>query len=225
MKYSEELWLKNKSIFDAIFTHPFIIELADGTLSSERFNFYIEQDAFYLINYAQTLIYIAERSPSLKLKNCFQACSQETLVLEKELYKLCSALSDSDKIELTPTCLAYSNYILAMATTASLEEAIAAIIPCLWIYRDIGKFISERSTENNPYHSWIQINSSPEQEQSANNAIAMLDEVIENSSFAIKLRVQAAFKTSCIYEWHFWNDAYNQSLFSNSIREEANFSL
>lgn len=96
MKFSNTLWQQNAPIYQRIIDHPFNVELAQGTLDQERFLFYIEQDAHYLISFSRALAFIA-------------------------------AWSDS-----------YTQFLIATASTASLEEAIAAVLPCFWIYREMG---------------------------------------------------------------------------------------
>ena len=48
MKWSEQAWAAAAAVYDKILEHPFVNSLADGTLSCERFSYYIAQDAVYL---------------------------------------------------------------------------------------------------------------------------------------------------------------------------------
>ena len=64
MKFSDTLWQQVIPIYQKIITHPFNNELAQGTLSYDRFIFYMEQDAYYLINFSRALGFIAARANS-----------------------------------------------------------------------------------------------------------------------------------------------------------------
>src|SRR5947208_16336968 len=52
---SNALRADSSGIWNALHTHPFLRELAAGTLPMERFRFFIEQDDFYLEEYARCL--------------------------------------------------------------------------------------------------------------------------------------------------------------------------
>jgi thiaminase/transcriptional activator TenA len=56
------LWSNITPIYDAILAHPFNQELMHGTLSRERFEFYIKQDALYLMDFAKALSVLAAKS-------------------------------------------------------------------------------------------------------------------------------------------------------------------
>src|SRR3989304_1445616 len=42
-------------IWDGLHAHPFLRELAAGTLALEKFRFFLEQDIFYLVDYVRCL--------------------------------------------------------------------------------------------------------------------------------------------------------------------------
>ena len=44
MAFTEKLWQSTEHIYDKILAHPFNTELAAGTLSSDRFTYYAQQD-------------------------------------------------------------------------------------------------------------------------------------------------------------------------------------
>lgn len=60
-RWSDEAWEAAEPVYRRILEHPFVGELAAGTLSAERFRFYIRQDALYLDGYARRLAHIASR--------------------------------------------------------------------------------------------------------------------------------------------------------------------
>ena len=63
--FTNELWRSITSIYNEILTHPFLRGLTEGTLTEERFRFYILQDAFYLREYARALS-LTEFAPQTK---------------------------------------------------------------------------------------------------------------------------------------------------------------
>ena len=45
---------------------------------------------------------------------------------------------------LAPTTLAYTHYLLAVAYGKPFHEALAALLPCYWIYWEVGKELLRR---------------------------------------------------------------------------------
>jgi thiaminase/transcriptional activator TenA len=221
MKFSEHLWQSTAPVFQRIIQHPFNTELAEGTLNEQRFNFYMAQDSYYLIQFSRALALIAGRSVSSKSIHQFLNFSLGALCAERELHaSFLPPHYNLDKIEPSPYCLAYTQYLIATAATASLEEAIAAVLPCFWIYREVGCHIASNSKTNNPYAKWIETYSSEEFSQITNEAISLLDKMAEVSATDALERMKKAFAYSALFEWHFWNDAYSMDVFTHRFHWE-----
>ena len=219
MSFSESLWQVTIPIYQQIIQHPFNAELAEGTLDEKRFVFYMEQDSYYLISFSRALAFIAGRSTSSKTLRQFLNFSLAVLVAERELHaNFLASNEDGDKIEPSPACLAYTQYLIATATTASLEEAIAAVLPCFWIYREVGRHIANQCKDANPYMKWIATYSSQEFSDGTDLAISLLDELATQSSAGTLERMKKSFELSSLYEWHFWDDAYKMIIFRKMIK-------
>jgi thiaminase/transcriptional activator TenA len=217
MNFSDSLWKHITPIYQHIIAHPFNRELAEGLLDEEKFLFYMQQDAYYLIEFSRALALIAGRAISSKIIFPFLHFALGTLTSERQLHAQFLVHNDqNDPIEPSTACIGYTQYLIATAATAPIEEAIAAVLPCFWIYREVGRHIAERSTENNPYIKWIDTYSSQNFSDGVNQAIALLDEVASSCSTTTLARMKKAFEYSALFEWHFWNDAYHKTVFRPS---------
>jgi thiaminase/transcriptional activator TenA len=217
MKFSDALWEHINPIYQNIIDHPFNIELADGTLARRRFIFYIEQDAHYLIGFSRALALIAGRANDSKMIRLFLDFSLGALVAERELHqRFLGHCFDANPIEPSPACVGYVQYLIATAATASLEEGIAAVLPCFWIYRDVGRHIAASANDTNPYSLWINAYSSQEFSEGTDLAISILDEIAATSSIHTLARMKTAFEQCSVFEWHFWDDAYRLEVFNSA---------
>ena len=54
MGFSEQLLEDGAAIWDAQKTHPFVTELAAGTLDDEAFEHWVRQDYRYLLDYGES---------------------------------------------------------------------------------------------------------------------------------------------------------------------------
>lgn len=209
MTYSDKLWEQNTPIYQQIITHPFNIELANGTLTHERFVFYMVQDSYYLMGFSKALALIAGRANSSRIINDFLHFALGALIVERELHaKFLPPNYNWDNCEPTLSCLAYTQFLIATSAIASLEEAVAAVLPCFWIYREVGLDIAKKTVKNNPYVEWIDTYSSPEFADVTEKAINLLNEMAQDAAPKLLAAMEKAFKTSTLLEWHFWDDAY-----------------
>ena len=215
MKFSEYLWKQINPIYEKIVNHPFNRELANGVLREERFVFYMQQDSAFLVEFSKALAIIASRVSSISLMNHLLHFSLETLNGERELHSYFVNPYPNIPIEPSPACMAYTHYLIATAATSSIEESLAAILPCFWIYREVGKSLIKGTNNKNPYSLWIDTYSSKEFSDATNLAIAIVDEVAVHSSKVQLERIGAAFEHCALFEWHFWNDAYLMKTFRN----------
>ena len=225
MKFSNHLWQKIIPLYKAILSLPFNIELANGTLSQERFHFYMQQDSYYLIEFSKTLALIASRSRSSSMVNHFLKFSLGALIAERELHAhfLKSEIHDCNPIEPSPACMGYTRYLMATAASASLEEAMAAVLPCFWIYREVGRNIEKNAQKNNPYALWISTYASQEFSDVVDQAIGIIDDLANQCSPNMLMLMTEAFEYCTLFEWHFWNDAYQMAIFQESYRQISHY--
>ncbi len=148
--FTNRLWRSITSIYDEILTHPFLRGLTDGTLTKERFRFYVLQDALYLREYARALSLAGVRSPDESALIMFNEHSAGAITVERSLHEgflkdLGVTQDDADQTTATPTTLAYTSYLLKTASLGDYPEVLGAVLPCYWIYWEVGKALLERA--------------------------------------------------------------------------------
>ncbi|KIA76924.1 hypothetical protein DB43_HD00500 [Parachlamydia acanthamoebae] len=219
MKFTDHLWQQISPIYQKILSNPFCVELASGQLSQERFHFYIQQDAHYLMHYSRALALIAGRSHTPQMIDIFLNFALDSIAAKRRLYNtfLPEGYCDSSP-NLSTACIVYPRYLIATATTASLEEAIASVVPCFWLYREVGHHVGSQMGDDNPYLLWKSTYSSQKYSDDTDKLIAILDEIADKSSNSTLARIEDTFKDCSQFEWQFWNDAYYMHYFQkNSV--------
>ncbi len=207
MKWSEEAWRKVEGIYHDILRLPFVKELSDGTLSKERFLFYIRQDSFYIDNYSRVLAHIASRLPEKEWMEDFLNFASDGILVEKAMHASFIEINSSP-IEPTPTCLLYCSYESAKALEP-VEIETAAILPCFWIYMLVGEEIHRQCRKDNPYSTWIETYADESFSKATARAIAICDELAAKTTERIRNEMTEAFITATKMEWMFWESAYN----------------
>ncbi|WP_448545194.1 thiaminase II [Roseiflexus sp.] len=210
MRFTETLWSSITDIYQAIIRHPFNEELAQGTLPREKFAFYMQQDALYLSDFARALATMAGRAPDEEALLQFVRFAEGVAVVERALHTsyFHEFGIETPTRQQSPSCFAYTNFLLATTACRSYQEGMAALLPCFWIYREVGHDIYKRAAPNNPYQKWIDTYAGQEFGEWVDRAIALTDRIADHASAMQKERMRDAFVYSSRLEWMFWDSAY-----------------
>jgi len=211
--YSSQAWARNADLYEAIRTMPFNAELAAGTLSEERFRHYITQDAHYLVGFGRALALAAAKAPNPDRIVQFAKAAEVAIVVERALHgsffqQFAISPEMFAQTPLSPTCHHYVSYLLATAYAEPYEVVLGALLPCFWIYAEVGRDIHARSASPNRYQAWIDTYASDEFHHAVQAVIEATDDVAQAASPAIHERMHAAFTRATQLEWAFWDSAY-----------------
>ena len=209
----EQVNEQNSSILDAIKQHPFIIQLMDGTLPKEAFEFYIHQDAIYLAEYKKVLALVGTKCRETADIQFFLDAATGIIHVENALHQI-FLKEAAARGTASPTCELYTSYLMSTVYQSSVEVGLAAVLPCFTIYKQVGDYILANQTNkgDNPYQDWIDTYGGEEFANSVQQAVAITNQHAEHASDkAIELMNQAFNKASKL-EWMFWDSAYHQEL-------------
>jgi thiaminase/transcriptional activator TenA len=211
MKFTDKLWKNCSPLYKEILNHPFNRELMDGSLSTERFLFYIQQDFLYLLDYGRALSLLAGRSRDPATIADFLHLAEAVIAGERgmqdEFFKIFGITQPSR--EKSPACFSYTNFIIATVLNKTYGEAVTVILPCFWIYREVGNYIFRHACKGNPYRKWIDTYASMEFSASADKAIEITNTAAEMYP-ELQPRMEEIFEKSCRLEWMFWDGAYRK---------------
>ncbi|GJE17350.1 TenA family protein [Methylobacterium marchantiae] len=214
--FSAEAWARNAEIYETIRTMPFNAELAAGTLGQARFRHYILQDAHYLIGFGRALALAAAKSPEPEGIVQFAKAAETAIVVERSLHggffrDYGISAETFAATPLSPPCDHYVSYLLATAYGEPYEVLLAALLPCFWIYAEIGTDILSRSQPGNPYATWIDTYAGEKFGTAVAEMIAATDAAAEGASPSLRARMHGAFTQATRLEWMFWDGAYREA--------------
>jgi thiaminase/transcriptional activator TenA len=109
---------------------------------------------------------------------------------------------------LSPACHHYVSFLLATAYGEPYDVLLGALLPCFWIYAEVGRDIHARARPNNPYQAWIDTYAGEEFHAAVRAVIAAADEAAALASADVRARMHAAFARATQLEWMFWDSAY-----------------
>ncbi|WP_206239214.1 thiaminase II [Novosphingobium terrae] len=216
MSFCDTIWNELAPLRQAILAQPFLSELADGTLDPDSFRHYILQDSLYLAEYARVLAIAAARAPSAAGRLEFSDGAKVAVQVEDILHQgffaqfgVTPAMVQT--AEPSPACLGYTGYLAGLAVTRSYEELIAGILPCFWVYWEVGCAIKPQAVSPNPYAAWIDTYAAPSFGEATDRVRALVDEAAAQASPAIREGMATAFRNATRFEWMFWDSAYRRA--------------
>ncbi len=119
-------------------------------------------------------------------------------------------LSEKHKTEKSLTCLTYTNFLLDTANHHFFEESFAALLPCFWIYREVGLYIRKNSSPNNPYQTWIDTYAGEDFHLCVEKAISISNKAAKLASNQTWKNMENLFVKSTQLEWAFWDSVYDK---------------
>jgi thiaminase/transcriptional activator TenA len=215
MRFSQDAWQRIAPLYAAILELPFNQELAAGTLSRERFTFYMLQDAHYLSHFAKALAVTAARAPDPDALIQLAGSAREAVVVERALHEgffrdFGITPEEAAATEPSPTCSHYTHYLVALAHNAPYEVSVAALLPCFWIYWEVGKHLLAIARPDNPYQAWIDTYADEAFAAGVRKVVAISDAVAADTSQQIRSEMHQAFHRATQLEWMFWDSAYRR---------------
>lgn len=209
-KFTTRAWKSAQPIMERICAHPFLQEMARGTLSSESFRTYLEQDCIYVANYGQEFLHLAKMLPKSHLQELFLEFAKEGVAAEEAMHEMLMSQFGGGETEPMPGTTRYMEHTRQYFEPEDLPMAMAAMLPCMWVYNEVGKYIMsiEQGGEKNPYHQWISCYASDLMDDGVENALKLTDELAEKESPERQEKMLEAFLIATEMEFVFWDQAY-----------------
>jgi thiaminase/transcriptional activator TenA len=213
MRSLETLWKNALPIRRAILIHPFLVGLSSGELPKEAFTFYLLQDSLYLKAYARVLNLAAAKAPRMEWSKTFNAHALNALEQERALHEglfkeLGIPLRRIEEATMAPSNKAYTSYLLATAGIEPFSYLLGALLPCYWIYLEVGKALKKKGSPNPLYQRWIDTYASGDYEGVVREVLGMAKETLIKASEEEAKVIEERFMISCRYEWMFWDMAF-----------------
>ncbi|MDR7656524.1 thiaminase II [Acinetobacter junii] len=215
MTFSQDVWQRNINLYQKILALPFNQELAAGTLDPQVFCHYVIQDAHYLLAYGRALAVAAAKAYEADDVIQFSEAAKIAIIVERSLHsdfmqEFSISKTEFENTPLTLACHHYTSFLTATAWSESYPVILAALLPCFWIYAEVGKSIIHQSADNNRYQAWIDTYAGEEFNTAVSNVIATIDKVAARCDEDTLAKMHAAYTMGAKLEWLFWDSAYQQ---------------
>jgi len=217
LAFSDSLRAQCDRIWAGLHAHPFLGELARGTLPLEAFRFFIEQDLLFLPAFARCMAMGAAKSQNEEELEFFTRQLDGIIRLEipsnRRLLDQVISLGAQDRggsLGMAPANVAYTSFLLATAAAGGPLEITAAILPCSWSYIEIAHSLKDQLVEHPVYSDWVGFYLQEEEADLVLNMRETFDDMTRERALSDDKRGQLAeiFMMSSRLEGLFWEMAY-----------------
>src|SRR5579863_1906410 len=216
--YSARLRDRCDRIWAGLRAHPFLGELARGTLPLDRFRFFIEQDLLFLPAFGRCMALGAAKSASDTELEFFTRQLDGIIRLEipsnRRLLDQVIGLGAEDRggsRGMAPANVAYTSFLLATAAGGGPLEITAAMLPCSWSYIEIAAGLKDELAEHPVYSDWVAFYLQGEEADLVLNMRETFDDMTRGGAVSDEKREHLAgiFTMSSRLEGMFWEMAYS----------------
>jgi thiaminase/transcriptional activator TenA len=204
MKLSQRLWNANQDLAQASLNHPFVQGIYDGTLPTEKFAYYVGQDAFFLEAFARAYSIAAAKAPSWESFHTFHELAGGVL----EELKLHEGYAKTWGVSLKTVqpgsaTRRYTDFLLATAWSQEVGVTAIAMSPCMRLYAYIGQSLAAGGIPEHHYSDWVKTYSSKAFEPLAAQLEALVDRYSPDTPL-----VEDTFRYAMLCERDFFQAAW-----------------
>ena len=206
---SSEIWYQSHE------DHPFVRSIGDGSLSLERFQYFMKQDYVFLIEYCKVISLAVSKSVDLEIMTKWSDLLNETLNVEMDLHRtFCRdfGISEEELENTFPDSItsAYTDFLVKTAYEGNINEIAVSLLPCQWGYDEIARrFCDVSKLDQKSFHvRWINGYNSPEY-QEMTICLKQYVDTIGDQTNIIREKMQRIFYISTRHEFMFWENVWN----------------
>ena len=205
--WTAALWVAGGETWHQILDLPFVRALGEGTLDEDLFAFYLDQDALYLRDYSRALATLSARADTATAQVHWAAGAHEAIAAESQLHE--GWLANRARLGgASPITMGYTNFLRASAAGDDYVVGAAAILPCYWLYEEVGAVLSSQNHADHPYAEWLSMYGGEEFAADVARSLAEVERAFEAASPAQRVRAARAYLSACVYEREFFDQAH-----------------
>ena len=211
MSRSEELRQRHHGLWEAVVTHPFVLEMGEGTLPQEKFQRYFEQDYLFVKELASLLALGVAKAPDFHSARKLSEFLGLLLGGEEALFRhafreMGMTEAEVKALQPLPTCLSFTSFLLKTAYQGTFADIMASLYCVEGTYLDWAQRLARAGKRPGvqAYQEWISIHAGPELE----GFVRWVKEALDGLGTTEDERLDHVFSHCLRLEYLFWEMAY-----------------
>lgn len=212
--FTQRLWEATVPVFHQIINSRFILGLVNASLPKESFAHYLSQDVLYLRQDNEALAFLSERSAVEIERGFFRQLAKDGIAVEQVMQNEYIDYFDIQEAkEQSPVFCEYGSFLLHSSQNSPYPVALAALLPCFWLYGEVGQHVITHQVANNPYQRFIDTYAGEDYDWVTVLFIQLLEKYGQQASESMKKKMKEAFLQSVQFEYLVFEEAGNCNLF------------
>lgn len=216
MKLSEIIWARAEKIWPRYLEHPFVVQMADGTLPTDRFRYYMLQDYLYLKDYVKIFAAIIQKSDDFEQIRflCGEMSNTIGETFRTHLPYMRRLGITNEELERTTPHIdnsAYSHYMLCEAQSGDVLTGLVTLLNCSWSYAYIAEEMTRRfpnALSDERYGAWFAGYVSEEYRKTNRALIDRIDALAASIDEEKTRKLCEIFEKCCLFDLRFWDMVY-----------------
>lgn len=207
-EFTNKLWECTSEIYEELISCSFVTGLSNGTLSESAFKHYLSQDVIYIQKDAEALAKMSYRALFEKERDFFKRMVSDCIEIEDVLH---NEFMDYFQVEVAKEQSSafsdYNSFLEEKVNNAAYPIAIAALLPCFWLYGKVGHHILATQSPNNKYQKFIDTYSGEEYIDYTKEFISIMENQASKVNKVIQEEIIHAFIESSRHELNVFLEA------------------
>ena len=213
MGLTQQLQARYDKLWARMVFHPFVVEMGDGTLPTEKFKRYFLQDYVFVRDLVRTASLAMSKAPSFEAAGRLHGFLAGILAPENDLFmRAFDLLGVSEQgyteVAASPTTRAFGDFLVRTGLEGGFTDVLTVLYVTEATYLDWGtRLLAEGKRPENPiYREWIEIHGPAV----LGDFVAWMAEFLDGvDALAADPGTAGLFHTALRYEYLFWEAAYN----------------
>lgn len=225
--FTEIARAQTRPYWEGSFQHPFLVQLQNGTLPLEKFRYYLIQDSYYLHHFSILYNKVAEQTKNAELQqqmieNAASLAKGELAIRAEFFEKLAITEEEVRETPIAPTTYHYVSHMYRQLVESNDWVAAASLLPCSWLYFEIGKALQDSKIQSPMpvYQKWINTYGESEAQKVIDKECTLLNRLYNKSTPEQQEKMVSAFVISTKMEFNFWEMAYQLETWPSGIENE-----
>ncbi len=212
MSITQRLKGEHGPLWERMVGHPFVHELIDGSLPTEKFRRYFLQDYLFVRDLSVFLSLAISKAPDFGAARKLSAFLNVLVTGEEELFQrsfreMGVSKEELGSIEYLPACRAFADYLVRLGHEGDFYEILMALFCTEGTYLDWAQRAVEegKTPAVAAYREWIEIHA----DQGLADFVAWMRSTLDAADLeGRRERLEEVFRTCLRYEVLFWDMAY-----------------
>ena len=180
------------------------------------------QDHYYLHHFNKLYTLIAQQTNdqalrALLLENAQNLALGEIAIREHFFEELGITEEEIAETPIAPTAYHYVSHMYRQLIEGTPNTAAASLLPCSWLYQEIGNTLISKESPVPIYQRWIETYAGLEAVEHIQQERKILDRLYDESSELEQQQMLEAFVISSEMEYGFWEMAYQKEIWKKDI--------